>query len=624
MEVTVRLVEGEPTVAVQVLWHGAELNLNRAHEEPVERFLQRLGLSCSKYAGRQTGGDRKRAKKERKKPGAVPGQEDVIAVPSQSHGLAVGLVDSERVRIPDGTKVADALAKASHVDIEGELLPILVNPPSIVKFEAYGKPLAGCPLVASVRCDFCEARELQFRWLRQVAAGNDLIGHCIGEGRILWIPEDMAGQSLTVCAEPGRSTASSEGGVGRSTRMKKILRLGAVEEVPPGWPERRLGTFGPRIPPELRVVTFNILAAFYSKTQVAAKSMYPYCPPSALDFAYRQPLIGRELRRINGDVICLQECSFSTYRKFLLPLFGDQYHVRMTLKASKVSEGCVLLLSKASFEVLEDKDFIFRKLLRGDKVFRPILSEVAAKWPDFLSGVLPHMTTIFQLSAVRHTATGKVLVIANTHLFFHPQARHIRLLQTICLLQKIQEMREQHRVQGDTELPHVVLCGDLNSAPETAAVKLLLEGGIPCDHPDWEHASQFAWRDEEESAAPATAAEDEDGASAATWSSAPSLDADPGDNVELLPRDQWQPGRGVLWKNPLGPMLNTYADAPLAFTNYVHGYKGILDWILTAGSFRVVRSLGDVTEEDLLPRGGLPNIQYPSDHLSVAADLVFA
>jgi len=64
MEVTVRLVEGEPTVAVHVFWHGAELNLNRAHEEPVERFLQRLGLSCSKYAGRQTGGDRKRAKKK--------------------------------------------------------------------------------------------------------------------------------------------------------------------------------------------------------------------------------------------------------------------------------------------------------------------------------------------------------------------------------------------------------------------------------------------------------------------------------------------------------------------------------------------------------------------------------
>jgi len=285
----------------------------------------------------------------------------------------------------------------------------------------------------------------------------------------------------------------------------------------------------------------------------------------------------------------------------------------------------VLLLRKAIFEVLEDQDFIFRKLFRTDKTFRPVLSEVAAKWPDFLSGILPHMTTIFQITAVRHKATGKVLVIANTHLFFHPQALHIRLLQMMCLLQKIQEMRERHRVLGDAELPHVILCGDLNCARETAVVKLLLEGSIRSDHPNWDHSSLFTWRDEEESAATAAAPEDDkDGATAGSWLSTPSLDADPGDDVELLPRDQWQPGRGVALKSPLGPMQNTYADSPQAFTNYVHDFKGILDWILTAGAFRVVRSLGDVTEEDLKPHGGLPNIQYPSDHISIAADLVFA
>eukprot|EP00434_Breviolum_minutum_P006139 symbB.v1.2.005412.t1/scaffold316.1/size230253/27 len=81
MEATVRLLENEPNITVQaghflpkashnchfheVLWRGTELNLLRSREEPVERFLQRLGLSCSKQASKLLSGpDRKKAKKE--------------------------------------------------------------------------------------------------------------------------------------------------------------------------------------------------------------------------------------------------------------------------------------------------------------------------------------------------------------------------------------------------------------------------------------------------------------------------------------------------------------------------------------------------------------------------------
>eukprot|EP00913_Durusdinium_trenchii_P026027 g24418.t1 len=64
MEATVRLLDNEPNITVQVQWRGAELNLLRSREEPVERFLQRLGLSCSKQASRLLSGpDKKKAKK---------------------------------------------------------------------------------------------------------------------------------------------------------------------------------------------------------------------------------------------------------------------------------------------------------------------------------------------------------------------------------------------------------------------------------------------------------------------------------------------------------------------------------------------------------------------------------
>merc|ERR1719491_1710970 len=118
--------------------------------------------------------------------------------------------------------------------------------------------------------------------------------------------------------------------------------------------------------------------------------------------------------------------------------------MRVSLKASKISEGCVLLVRKETFEVVEERDFLFRELFPSSPAFAAAFRQVRAKWPDFVSGVLPHMSTVFQLSVLRHIATGELIVVANTHLFYHPFARHIRLLQVMCMLQQVHDLRVRH------------------------------------------------------------------------------------------------------------------------------------------------------------------------------------
>jgi len=395
------------------------------------------------------------------------------------------------------------------------------------------------------------------------------------------------------------------------------VRVGVVEEVPRGWPEQRVQAFGKRAanPSTIRVVSFNILAVPYARTQLATQIMYPYCPSQILDYAYRQPLLGREIQRLDGDIVFLQECTYFTYLKFFQPLFGERYHLRCSLKASHVSEGCLVMVRTESFEVLQEKDCLFRNLLRTSQAFRPQLQEVAAKWPDFLTGILPRMSTVFQLTVVRHRASGRILVLANTHLFYHPNARHIRLLQIMCLLHEVQELRKQHK-DAKGELPHIIFAGDLNCLPETGAVQLLLTGQVPSDHEDWETSSQFAWRDEEASADTGEAEE-------IPKSSVPSMEADETDVVEPLPREAWQKGSGIALQNPLGALVDVYANTPQKFTNYVHDFSGILDYILTDGQLQATKCLLAPAEKDVEVHGGLPSVLHPSDHLSIAADLTF-
>mmetsp|Transcript_21320 Transcript_21320/g.47114 ORF Transcript_21320/g.47114 Transcript_21320/m.47114 type:complete len:619 (+) Transcript_21320:81-1937(+) len=615
MEVTVHLHKGASTVGVQVIWRDITLNLLREREELVERFLQRLGLSCGKHA--VAAGDRKRAKKEKKK--VAPGESAVTAQP-QGMGINVCLLKADGERLPVDMPVAMALQQASHMEIEGDRLPVSINPPSVKKLEVFGRPLAGCPLLASLRCEFCDPEKFRLSWLRQVAAGGNNAGESVGEGRIFVVPEDAVGQTFMLRAESSTAEASS---------ARACTRTTAVERVPHGWPERRVADFGERQGAGIRVVCYNILAPPYAASQTAKRDMYPYCPEHALDFAYRQPLLGRELRRLSGDLVFLQEVQYITFRKFLVPLFGEEYHLRVTLKASQVSEGCAMMIRKSAFKVLEERDHIFRHVFRGSAACRPLLREVAAKWPGFVEGILPHMTTIFQLSAVEHVATGRKVVLANTHLFYHPMARHVRLLQMICLLQLVQDMRERHCGKSSDgkadpeQLPAVILCGDLNCTPDRGAVELLLKGEVPSDHSDWEHALEFSWgREAEEAEAGCEGIQHQNSCNSF---SLPSMEADPDDEVVPLPKEEWQPGLGMALRNPLGPLDNAYASDLMPFTHYVRDFNATLDYILTTGmGLHSVRTLPGPSEEEVQQHVGLPSVLHASDHLSIAADLEFA
>jgi 2',5'-phosphodiesterase len=627
-EAIVRIIDDEPTVSVQVSWRGAEFNLLRTREELVERFVQRLGISCGKH--HCAGGERKKTKKEKKK--GVVGDGSGKR-PEVSAGVAVSIISKDGTRISDAVPVVEALQKAAHIEIEGEHLPIRLNPPAIKKLEVFGRALAGCPLVAAMRCEFCTPSSFQLKWLYQVQAGAMSPSQCLGEGRVLWLPEASGGKILTLRAE---ARGANENGPAAG-----IVRIGLVDEIPRSWPERRLEEFGVRSQPEhgrhrIRVVSFNILAAPYARTKTATGDMYPYCPAHALDYVYRQPLVGRELARLDADIVCLQECSYSTCCKFLSPLFGEKYHIRVTLKANAMSEGCVMLLRKDAFEVLEERDFLFKELLQTSSVFKQTLREVKQKWPEFVSGVLPHMSTVFQISVVRHKASGAVIVVSNTHLFFHPRARHIRLLQAMCLLQQVHELRDKHRSEGNS--PRLLLCGDMNCTPDQAVVQLFLRGEVGSNHPDWDHAAEFRWQKGDEECMPADEFEEDGGEdmSAITktdYTAEPSADpqaaCDEAASEELVPQTETRhsSGMGLTLTNPLGPLIDVYASEPLPFTNYVNDFHGTLDYILTCSGLTSVNRLPGVSEEELRPegvQGGLPCELYPSDHLSIAADVELA
>ncbi|CEM04528.1 unnamed protein product [Vitrella brassicaformis CCMP3155] len=697
----VRIVDEEPSLLFSYTWGGKMTNLNRPKDEPLERMLSRIKINCQKALKPKSKSKRKNNSKGNG--GGGGGDEEGQPPNGDEMDVAVSLLREDRSAVAESTGCAQAFSEASVLTLNGQLYAIHVNPPAVKTLEVNQAVIVGCPVIPFVETEFEDPSTFVFEWYRK-GHHHTSPPHWLAYGPMyVPTPEDI-GSRLEL-----RAYHPSLPAFGSSTVVE------AIQQPPPaGWRERRIATFARQQPkdtsatqdslwggwgawfgyqhhqqqeqerasPPLRVCSFNVLAPILARTPVAQFQMFPYCLQEHLDIGYRRPMIARELLELDCDLMCLQETQLSFYQNTLVPLFGDIYHPTITLKAGKLQEGSACLLRRDRFDLLEKHDITFRDSLLSEPALQDAVNVLRQKWPHFFDEVLPHLTTIFQLLLLQDKVTHRLLIVANTHLFFHPQAKHIRLLQTALLLHRIHQLKarceeaaqQQQQCDGSPagQRVGVVLCGDLNSVPWTAAIQLLKTGYVESDHRDWKTGPEFHWSrdvDEEEqveeaqkiekenaeghpsepSAAPAPAPAPPTGAD--SLPPAPSSDDAPPPSPapppssavssSIPPLPHWvknsgaggsdgRDGRGCVppdgWGVELSAdvrLVDAYEASGCApkFTNWVNNFRATLDYVMVDECFQVCRVLPPISEDDIRPHHGLPSVMYPSDHLAIAAEI---
>jgi hypothetical protein len=162
------------------------------------------------------------------------------------------------------------------------------------------------------------------------------------------------------------------------------------------------------------------------------------------------------------------------------------YSLSFAPKASATSSEGIAVIAKASaFELISAR--AVRLDLRPPP---PQLASYLAANPHTASAAssLPTVGQIVRLHSRR--APGRVLIVANTHLYFANPAVHIRLMQATALLAEVEaevEACRAHGRAGGGRSPEVgvVVAGDLNADSTDAAVQLLLERRVTSSHRDW-------------------------------------------------------------------------------------------------------------------------------------------
>lgn len=355
----------------------------------------------------------------------------------------------------------------------------------------------------------------------------------------------------------------------------------------------------------LRVLTYNILAnqnAFQSNQM----PFYPYVPKEVLFKARRMPLILHEILAYHADVICLQEVDESVFDSLLEPVLTSlpfNYQGYYSGKASEgTREGCAIFWSMATFSPVAEEDrkmFAIQDLLvrdNDDPGWEASMTDISTLLKcrrdlhHTFTTKLGHVVQMVPLTirssnefAVGGYDRTRPIWIANTHLFFHPLASHIRLLQMFLLARQLG--CELQKRPGE-----VVLCGDFNSSLQNSAGKLLLDRSVPANFRDNKtHLNTFQWES--------------------------SLAFDQNESPDDDFPEVSLPGSFPTLRSAVQPMPD--------FTHYIDGFQGTLDHILVEDKMWSSRSAPMPFLQDVSIATAMPSANLPSDHVSLVCDLDF-
>ncbi|XP_064117001.1 2',5'-phosphodiesterase 12-like isoform X2 [Macrobrachium nipponense] len=322
----------------------------------------------------------------------------------------------------------------------------------------------------------------------------------------------------------------------------------------------------------LRVISYNILADLYADGDFARKHLFPTCPSYAMDIDYRKQLLIKEILGYNGDLICMQEVDEKVFNYDLEPVLSNiGFEGHFDAKAGQVTEGLAVFYRTEKLRLLERNRFVLSTELQTNVLFSDMWEKLQTN--EKVKERVSERSTVLQVSVFESVEDpSRIIVLGNTHLYFHPNADHIRILQGGICMQLLQQIICLCQTKNQGKDVSLFFCGDFNSTPEFGIYRFMTTQLIDSEDVDWSSCPEECIK-----------------------------------GVEIYHNYEMESACG------LPP-----------YTNYTVGFYGCLDYIFyQTDKFIVKKVIPMPTHEEVTEHTALPSITFPSDHIAIIADLEF-
>ena len=192
--------------------------------------------------------------------------------------------------------------------------------------------------------------------------------------------------------------------------------------------------------------SFNLLAQ-----HLVRREMFPYAGKETLKWKFRRDNLLNEFLSHNADVGAFQE--MDNFSKFFHPqLYRRGYSACYYDKEGEMKHGIAVVFKRDRFSLAAHIPVDYDASMTDATMRKNNAGQICV-----LDAVGPEATN----------SGPKGIIVANTHLYWHPKHDLIRLAQLSILLQKVQETVRAHPQHA------VVVVGDFNTPPSTIVYEIL-------------------------------------------------------------------------------------------------------------------------------------------------------
>jgi 2',5'-phosphodiesterase len=384
------------------------------------------------------------------------------------------------------------------------------------------------------------------------------------------------------------------------------------------------------------------------------------------------------------------------------------YNCKLRMKNNNSKEGVAILLKKERFEVERWIDFTLNSrelrnilgikeqnqeatttstvesttnnndtvtLSAEEQLEREKLKQVLDD-PQF-EEAMNEVPSVGLIAVVRDKAfPNRKLIVGNTHLYYHGEACHIRILQTYMFTRRMEKIRQEELAKSGAIVVGQVLLGDFNFTRNTGSYALVAKGEVDESHRSWGLSKKYYWgmdddnangeaeiekekqqqqqqsqqinninNDNDDGDVAAAAEEEGEVESDATTSSTTAAEGksttkqqqNQGQESTTTPKKTYKgpSEKGVALKLQLAqksPFIDCFAnDKTLECTNYSLWFKAIIDHVFVdsnSGYFDgtntetvVKQTLAAPSMDQLAEHIAIPSHIYPSDHIALVCDV---
>jgi len=199
------------------------------------------------------------------------------------------------------------------------------------------------------------------------------------------------------------------------------------------------------------VASWNMLAESF-----ASPHSFPSCPSQYLRWSHRANVLRNVLQQHESDILCLQEVDMHDEIEGWLEVRG--YDCRFFPRPADKPDGCLTCWKRDVFALVDDSS-------------QPC--HVSFDDYAFCGGRLGGRHNIATFVLLRHVATAHLVLVVNTHLYWHPEFPDVKLLQSFLMLSTLSSLLRTLQL---LQQPAVLLCGDFNSLPNDPVYKFITSG----------------------------------------------------------------------------------------------------------------------------------------------------